>query len=104
MIKITALAAKHLKRIMGKKEVIFFGAKGGGCNGFEYVLRPSRENLSSMNELISINGIPMVICGKSTFMLIGTTIDWKDDNMGSRFIFTNPNAAGTCGCGSTFSL
>jgi len=44
------------------------------------------------------------MCGKSTFLYIGTTIDWKEDYMGNRFDFTNPASTGTCGCGSTFSV
>jgi len=46
----------------------------------------------------------MIVCGKSMFLVIGTEIDWKEDYMGSRFEFNNPNAKGMCGCGSTFSV
>jgi len=105
MIKATSSALPHLKRILGNHKAIFFGAKGGGCNGFEYILTPTNEtNGDKMDELVSVNGVPIVVCGRSMFMLFGTEIDWKDDTMGSRFEFSNPNATAKCGCGATFSV
>jgi len=44
------------------------------------------------------------VCNKSLFYLIGTHIEWKEDIMGNRFNFVNPNSTGTCGCGETFSI
>ena len=106
MIKASSKAVNQLKHILGKNKAIFFGVKSGGCNGFEYKLQPVSEgtNGDKFDELISVSGVPMIVCGRSMFMLLGTEIDWKEDHMGSRFVFTNPNASGTCGCGSTFSL
>jgi len=105
MINLTKAAIPHIKRILGSHKAIFFGVKGGGCNGFEYVLKPTNEvNGENMDDLVSIEKIPFVMCGKSTFLYIGTTIDWKEDYMGNRFDFTNPASTGTCGCGSTFSV
>ena len=106
MIKATTSAVKQLQRVLGKNNAIFFGARGGGCSGFEYELRPVKEGINGdkIDELVSVSGVPMLLCGRSMFMLIGTEIDWLEDSMGSRFTFSNPNASGTCGCGSTFSM
>ena len=105
MIKATQRAIPQLRRILGKNKAVFFGAKGGGCNGFEYLLESTDEvNGEDNNELLSIDGVPMVMCGKSMFLIFGTEIDWQEDNMGNRFTFSNPNSSGTCGCGATFSV
>lgn len=104
MIKATQRAIPQLRRILGQHKAVFFGAKGGGCSGFEYHLHPTNKVHEHHNELVSIGGVPMVMCGKSMFLLFGTDIDWQEDTMGSRFTFTNPNSSGTCGCGSTFSV
>ena len=44
------------------------------------------------------------LCHRSTLYLLGTEIDWLEDTMGNRFIFTNPNADSSCGCGKTFNI
>jgi iron-sulfur cluster assembly accessory protein len=104
MIKATAAAMPHLKRILGKYKAVFFGATGGGCNGYKYVLEPTNTlDESSNDEIITLDGVPIVICGKSMFLIMGTEIDWTEDHMGARFEFNNPVAAGQCGCGATFS-
>ncbi len=102
MITVTKYAIPHLKRILGNKKYILFGAKGGGCSGFEYQLTPMNE-VNEKDHHIDGVGVPMAVCGHSGFLVIGTEIDWKEDTMGQRFIFTNPTATGQCGCGATFS-
>ena len=100
MITATQRAMPHLRRILGQHDALFFGAKGGGCAGFKYHL----EAMSTpAGEVTDVEGVPVVVCARSTWLLIGTEIDWVDDTMGSRFAFNNPNASGGCGCGATFS-
>ena len=103
MISVTKSAIPQLKRVLGKSKFIMFGAKGGGCNGFEYILEPV-ETRSDKDELVvAAESLPILVCGSSMFLIMGTEIDWKEDVMGQRFEFTNPSASGTCGCGATFS-
>jgi iron-sulfur cluster assembly accessory protein len=87
---------------LGNKKYILFGAKGGGCSGFEYELNPS-NTVNEMDYHIDDIGVPMAVCRRSGFLVIGTEISWKEDNMGQRFEFKNPSASGSCGCGATFS-
>jgi len=107
------------------------GVKGGGCSGFSYLLDltetkkdsdevweisvdlPAKAEAASMNSA-NEGGVAVaeatkavvvrVICDpKSYLYLNGTTIDFKDELMGRGFVFNNPNATSSCGCGSSFS-
>ena len=101
MIRITTKAISQLKKIAAPD--ILFYCKSGGCNGLEYVLKPVKNpEKADKQELDTETNI--WICHSSTFYLLGTTIDWLEDTMGNRFIFTNPNADGSCGCGKTFNI
>ena len=103
MITILKSAIPQLRNILNGNKYIFFGIKGGGCNGFKYILEPINE-VNKNDIIINDNKLPLVICNKSILHIIGTEIDWVEDYMGSRFVFNNPVAKGTCGCGSTFSV
>ena len=106
MLKVTSQATRQIKKILGNNQAIFFGATCGGCNGFKYVMKPVKEVIhgDNMDELVSCNEIPFLICGKSIFLVMGTEIDYVEDFMGSRFVFENPNSNSSCGCGNTFSF
>ena len=100
-------AVPQLKNILKNNKYIFFGIKGGGCNGFKYILEPINkfdEKNVTFNDDLSNLEVPIVVCNKSLMYIIGTEIDWKEDYMGSRFVFNNPVASGTCGCGTTFNV
>ncbi|UCD28857.1 MAG: iron-sulfur cluster assembly accessory protein, partial [Planctomycetota bacterium] len=76
--------------------------KGGGCSGFTYSLDltgTKGENDEEFEEY----GIKMICDPKSYLYLNDTTVDFKDELMERGFVFDNPNATGTCGCGSSFS-
>lgn len=107
-IKLTEAAAREIKTIIEQQELdaekicLRVGVKGGGCSGFSYLLdltEQSREN----DERFEADGINVVCDPKSYLYLNGTTIDFKDEVMGRGFVFNNPNATSTCGCGSSFS-
>ena len=108
MITVTKSALTRLVRIARRSDVhnILFSVKGGGCNGFKYNLEPMKIEPKTNDEVVPLHSnLSLVVDAHSIFHLVGTTIDWKDDSiMGSRFDFTNPNAATKCGCGSTFSI
>lgn len=78
------------------------GVKGGGCSGFSYTLDLT-ENKTERDEAWDVHGVEVICDPKSYLYLEGTTIDFKDEMMGRGFVFSNPNATSTCGCGSSFS-
>lgn len=107
-IELTETAAREINTIIDQQELdrekvrLRVGVKGGGCSGFSYLLdltEQSRDN----DEVFDRHGIKIVCDPKSYLYLNGTTIDFKDEIMGRGFVFNNPNATSTCGCGSSFS-
>ncbi len=78
------------------------GVKGGGCSGFSYSLDLT-DTKRDADESWEQHGIEVICDSKSLLYLSGTSIDFKDGMMGRGFVFNNPNATSTCGCGSSFS-
>jgi iron-sulfur cluster assembly protein len=78
------------------------GVKGGGCSGFNYTLDLT-ETSDELDERWEHHGVSVVCDSKSLLYLDGTTVDFKDEMMGRGFVFSNPNATSSCGCGSSFS-
>ncbi len=105
LITITASGLKQFRKIIknSKCEAIHLSLRSGGCNGFEYDLRPTKKKLGENDELHSENGVNIHISKSSVMHLIGTEIDWKNNVMGESFTFNNPRAAASCGCGTSFS-
>ena len=106
-IELTETAAKEISSIIEQQELdndkvrLRVGVKGGGCSGFSYILDLT-EQAQETDELFDQHGIKVVCDPKSYLYLNGTTIDFKDEVMGRGFVFNNPNATSTCGCGSSF--
>jgi iron-sulfur cluster assembly accessory protein len=101
-------AAREIRNIIQQQELeadkirLRVGVKGGGCSGFSYLLDLT-ESQKDTDEVFEQHGIKIVVDPKSLLYLSGTTIDFKDEIMGRGFVFQNPNATATCGCGSSFS-
>lgn len=111
-ITVTEGAAKEIKNVIDqqnngseerKKFYLRVGVKGGGCSGFSYSLDLT-ETKTENDESIVQNGIEVICDSRSMLYLKGTTVDFKDELMGRGFVFTNPNATSTCGCGSSFGV
>jgi len=79
------------------------GVKGGGCSGLSYTLGFDAEQRPE-DKVIESNGVRLFIDPKSLFYLMGTELDYTDGLNGRGFVFNNPNAARTCGCGSSFGV
>ena len=76
---------------------------GGGCSGFQYGF--SFEDLMAEDDTpVSRDGVTVLIDSLSFQYLAGSTVDYEEGLMGSRFVITNPNASTTCGCGASFSI
>jgi len=77
--------------------------QGGGCSGFSYGFTLDEEQADDDFE-ISKPGFKLLVDSMSYQYLVGATIDYKEELMGSSFTIQNPNAQTTCGCGSSFSV
>lgn len=75
---------------------------GGGCSGFQYGFTFD-ENIEDGDSQVVNQGVTLVVDPMSVQYLMGAEIDYKDDLQGAQFIIRNPNAATTCGCGSSFT-
>jgi iron-sulfur cluster assembly protein len=107
-IIITDKAAKEIRRIMEENKIplsfgLRVGVKGGGCSGLTYTLGFDEKPKES-DSLIESNGIKLLVDGKSLFYLSGTELDFSDGLNGRGFVFNNPNAKKTCGCGESFGV
>lgn len=85
------------------EDYIRVGVKSGGCSGLEYVLKFDNQK-SEADQIFEDNGIKIIIDKKSILYLAGTTLEYSGGLNGKGFIFNNPNANRTCGCGESFSL
>jgi iron-sulfur cluster assembly protein len=107
MITVTDYAKKQALRLMedeGKDGYfIRVGVQGGGCSGLMYQLTFDNEDKAG-DSSFEDNGVKVVVDNKSYLYLIGTTLDFSGGLNGKGFVFVNPNADRTCGCGESFSV
>ncbi len=105
-VKLTEPALKELKVLQDEKQVpdthgLRIGVKGGGCSGMSYILGfdEQKEN----DEVYEIDGMKVFMNRAHGMYLLGMEIDYLNDLNNRGFIFNNPNASSTCGCGTSFS-
>jgi len=79
------------------------GVKSGGCSGLSYDLSFTKEH-DNNDKIFKADGINIIVNKKSFLYLVGTTLDYSGGLNGKGFVFKNPNAQRTCGCGESFSL
>ena len=108
-IHITESAAIEVQKVVAEQGLdleqtyVRIGAKGGGCSGFSYVLDFDGEGPTEFDLGFKEHGVNLVIDKKSEFFMGGTTIDFNDGLLNRGFVFNNPSASGTCGCGLSFT-
>ena len=108
-INLSETAAAQIKKIIteqgmpAEKTSLRVGVRGGGCSGFSYSLDLVEDEPGESDEVLDSHGVKILCDMKSYLYLNGTEIDFKDEVMGTGFVFKNPNATSTCGCGSSFS-
>jgi len=108
-INLSEVAANEIKKIIvdqalpADKTSLRVGVKGGGCSGFSYTLDLTEEPKAESDEELQCHGVRILVDMKSYLYLNGVEIDFKDEVMGRGFVFKNPNATSTCGCGSSFT-
>ena len=107
MLKVSDSAKNRLEHLLNQekeeKNYVRVGVESGGCSGLSYKLE--FENIRhDDDELFEDNGISVLINKKSVLYLAGTILEFSDGLNGKGFVFKNPNANRTCGCGESFSL
>jgi iron-sulfur cluster assembly protein len=108
-IMLTETAAKEIRKIIQEQSLpaeqtrLRVGVRGGGCSGFTYMLDLTEDPVGESDEELDSHGVKIVVDNKSLLYLEGVEIDFKDEVMGRGFVFKNPNATSTCGCGSSFT-
>jgi iron-sulfur cluster assembly protein len=107
-ITITEKAIIEVKKIMAENDIpndvgLRVGVKGGGCSGLTYSLNFDND-VKEGDTIIEQEGIKLLVDGKSLFYLMGTQLDYTDGLNGKGFVFNNPNAKKTCGCGESFGV
>ena len=108
-INLSETAANEIKSIITSQGMpaettsLRVGVRGGGCSGFSYSLDLVEDEPGESDEVLESHGVKILCDMKSYLYLNGVEIDFKDEVMGRGFVFKNPNATSTCGCGSSFS-
>ena len=109
MIKVSETAKKKVVELMQDdgfnptEHYIRVGVKSGGCSGLSYDLKFDKTQEED-DKVFEDNGVKIIVDKKSFLYLIGTTLEYSGGLNGTGFVFNNPNANRTCGCGESFSL
>ncbi len=108
MIHLTEKAAQKIRELMAKDGVpadsggLRVGVQGGGCSGLSYAMRLETQ-ARNRDKVFEENGARLFVDPKSYLFLVNTTLDYQETLMREGFVFQNPQATRSCGCGSSFT-
>ena len=109
MIKVSEEAKTRISSLMteggfdSSRDFVRVGVKSGGCSGLSYELNFDKTQQED-DKFFEDNEVKIVVNKKSFLYLVGTTLEYSGGLNGKGFVFNNPNAQRTCGCGESFSL
>ncbi|WP_133546412.1 HesB/IscA family protein [Salegentibacter sp. 24] len=109
MIKVSESAKKKIATLMSEEgfdnlnDFVRVGVKSGGCSGLSYELKFDKAKAED-DKLFEDNEVKIVVDKRSVLYLAGTVLEFSGGLNGKGFVFNNPNAQRTCGCGESFSL
>ncbi|MCB0371948.1 MAG: iron-sulfur cluster assembly accessory protein [Muricauda sp.] len=109
MIKVSDTAKQKVVSLMTEDgydaatDFVRVGVKSGGCSGLSYELKFDKTADES-DKIFEDNNVRIIVDKKSFLYLVGTTLEYSGGLNGKGFVFNNPNAQRTCGCGESFSL
>ena len=106
-LQLTENAAKEIRKVIAEQKMpenitLRVGVAGGGCSGFEYKLGFDEHVDEQVDTICEMHGVRMVVDKKSLLYLDGTEVDYQNGIEKRGFVFNNPNATKSCGCGSSF--
>ena len=105
MVTVTPKAVGKIREAFKREGVnggLRLGVLGGGCSGLSYQFKFDVKPLPT-DQILNFDDVKVFIDPKSLVFLDGMTLDWKDSLIQSGFVFENPNAKKSCGCGTSFS-
>ena len=106
LITLSNKAANRIKEIISKDQNsigVRIGVKSGGCAGMSYVMEYAKEN-NPTDEIIEDKGVKVFVDPGAIMYLLGTEMDYKEEEFSSSFVFNNPNETERCGCGESFKV
>ena len=107
IITISDKAAERIKEIMSSAEEssigVRVGVKSGGCAGMSYIMEYTKE-VNPNDEIVEDKGVKIFIDSAAVIYLLGTEMDYKQEEFSSQFVFNNPNETERCGCGESFKI
>ena len=105
VITLSDNAANRIKEIMSNNETksigVRVGVKSGGCAGMSYIMEYAKK-INPTDEIIEDKGVKVFIDPSAIMYLLGTEMDYKQEQFSSTFVFKNPNETERCGCGESF--
>jgi len=107
LVTVTQRAVEEIRGIFEREQPstgvgLRLGVVGGGCSGLSYEMEFSERGTN--DNVLDFDGFEVLLDPKSTIYLKDVTLDFEDGLKGKGFIFKNPNAGNTCGCGESFSV
>ena len=107
LLTLSDRAQREIRSIFERQDLsaetgVRLGVVGGGCSGLSYEMDFSEPRPN--DTLLEFDGFTVLLDPKSTIYLKGITLDFQDGLQGKGFVFSNPNASNTCGCGESFSV
>jgi len=108
MINVSETAASKISELLVEENKAGSGLRvfvqGGGCSGFQYGLMIEENGQGAGDQVFESNGVKLYVDPISIRYLKGAEVDFVEDLVGSYFKVNNPNAASSCGCGTSFSI
>ena len=98
---IKEIASLREQEGISSEKILRVGVKGGGCSGLSYIL--DFDEKGEFDTLLDFDGVAVIVDQRHALYLMGIEIDYESGLNDRGFIFNNPNAASTCGCGTSFS-
>ncbi|WFD32017.1 Iron-sulfur assembly protein 1 [Malassezia sp. CBS 17886] len=105
-LTLTPKAVERVRMLMhnsAEPKMIRVGVRNKGCAGMSYHLEyVSPNDRGRFDELVKQDGVEVLIDSRALFSIVGSEMDWAEDKLSAKFVFTNPNIKDACGCGESF--